>query len=168
MEDISPAPSLRIYFLLKWIAVLVILLFGLSKFLLSLAAGGVRIQPGYFATFLAFYLAVGWAACSLVYNKHHYWVTNKRIVAKRGLFGYSITSIPFDLRTDVVMTQNFFERTLGIANLKVETMPGAIGGEGLLRAVPKANEARARIMAAIKSNTRPAGQYQYQEEGERP
>ncbi len=56
------------------------------------------------------------------YGKSWYWVTNNRVIGKRGLIGYSIDSIPLDNVSDIVLDRTALDRLLGISSLVVVPM----------------------------------------------
>lgn len=57
---------------------------------------------------------------SLQYKNEYYWITNKRVVRKRGLLTVKMLSIPIDQVSNLFITKNL-GGVLGIANLKVES-----------------------------------------------
>ena len=63
------------------------------------------------------------------YGKSWYWITNQRVIGKRGFLGYSIDSIPLDNVSDVVIIRTLLDRFLGLSSLII---------------VPKAASSRAR------------------------
>ena len=51
------------------------------------------------------------------YGKSWYWITNQRVIGKRGFLGYSIDSIPLDNVSDVVIVRTLLDRLLGLSSL---------------------------------------------------
>lgn len=70
-------------------------------------------------------IASAYAFANLMYNKHHYWVTNQRVVWKHGVIGYSITSVPLERISDVAVSRTFWERLCGVGGVVVKEM-GAV------------------------------------------
>ncbi len=58
------------------------------------------------------------------YGKYKYWITNHRVIGRRGVIGYSIDSIPLENVTDVVINRSLLERVLNIASLIIVPMGG--------------------------------------------
>ena len=92
----------------------------------------------------------------LRYSKQYYWITNKRVVYKRGIIGYRITSIPFERISDIIISRTFLERIFGFGSLHIQTLAGQISGryslgaEGILLAVPNPEETQELIFQLIK------------------
>ena len=63
------------------------------------------------------------------YGKSWYWITNTRVVGKRGLLGYSIDSIPLDNVSDVVLSRTLLDRLLGLSSLIIVPL----GGTGMTK-----------------------------------
>ncbi|HDN90745.1 MAG TPA: PH domain-containing protein, partial [Candidatus Aenigmarchaeota archaeon] len=99
------------------------------------------------------------------YNKFHYWITNKRIVTKRGILGYQIISIPYERISDIVISRTFLERLFGIASLHIQSLAGQIsfrrysmlGSEGQLLAIPNPEETQKRILELVRAKRREEG-----------
>jgi len=137
--DVSPTPHFKRYvrvtagfaglIFLAMVNVLVAMSF-------YVVMGGVPItQVGIgplLATYALLYLglaavvvALVFALSNLMYKKHHYWVTNQRVVWKHGLIGYSVTSVPLERISDVALSRTFWERVCGVGGLVVKEM-GAV------------------------------------------
>lgn len=56
------------------------------------------------------------------YGKSWYWITNHRVIGKRGFLGYSINSIPLENVSDVVLTRTLLDRLLGLSSLVIVSM----------------------------------------------
>ena len=66
----------------------------------------------------------------LAYGKSWYWITNIRVIGKRGVLGYSINSIPLDSISDVVLSRTLLDRFLGLSSLAIVPL----GGTGMTMA----------------------------------
>ena len=105
--------------------------------------------------FLVIFLVLAFAFANLAYNKYHYWITNKRVIVKRGLLGYSITSIPYERISDVIVSRSFLEQLCGIASLHIQSLAGQVtygkyGSEGTLLAVPSPEDLQVKILELVK------------------
>ena len=103
------------------IAVIIILRTRLSGFLIELS-----LLP-LFILLLILAVSVG---PLISYGKSWYWITNHRVIGKRGFLGYSIDSIPLENVTDVVITRTLLDRFLGLSSLIIVPMGGSSRGEG--------------------------------------
>ena len=56
------------------------------------------------------------------YGKSWYWITNNRVIGKRGFLGYSIDSIPLENVSDVVLSRTVLDRLLGLSSLIIVPM----------------------------------------------
>ena len=59
------------------------------------------------------------------YGKSWYWITNHRVIGKRGFLGYNINSVPLENVADVVLTRTLLDRLLGLSSLIVVSMGNA-------------------------------------------
>ncbi|MGQ9641631.1 MAG: PH domain-containing protein [Candidatus Bathycorpusculaceae bacterium] len=57
-----------------------------------------------------------------MYKKHRYWVTDKRVVWRHGVIGYSITSVPLERISDVTVSRTFWERICGVSGIVIKEM----------------------------------------------
>ncbi|MDI6720970.1 MAG: PH domain-containing protein, partial [Candidatus Aenigmarchaeota archaeon] len=108
---------------------------------------------------------LSWAISISTYNKFYYWITNKRIITKRGIIGYQIVSIPHERISDIIISRTFFENIFGIASLHVQSLAGqtsfrgysATGSEGQLFAIPKPEETQNKILKLIRAKRKAEG-----------
>lgn len=152
VKDIKPEGKLKWYFFIKeGLAISILMAIMLPGLLLSLFAslilksevssflGGYLIFAG--ASFI-FGFFIGYIIAALRYRKQHYWITNKRVIYKRGLIGYRVTSIPYERISDIIISRSFLERIFGFGSLHVQTLAGQMtgrsrmGAEGVLLAIP--------------------------------
>ncbi len=59
------------------------------------------------------------------YGKSWYWITNHRVIGKRGFLGYRINSVPLENVADVVLTRTLLDRLLGLSSLIIVSMGNA-------------------------------------------
>lgn len=90
------------------------------------------------------------------YEQRMYWITNKRVVYKRGLLGYRITSIPYNRISDVIISRTWLESKFGIASLNIQTLAGQIsqnpgGAEGNLAGVPDPEDLQEKILENVEA-----------------
>lgn len=110
-----------------------------------------------FGALIAFSVILGFVFASLRYSKQFYWITNKRVIYKRGLIGYRITSIPYERISDVVISHTFWERLFGFGSLHIQSLAGQVSGthtlgsEGVLLAISNPEEIQELIFKLVKS-----------------
>jgi uncharacterized membrane protein YdbT with pleckstrin-like domain len=147
----KPLPNLKWYFFLKMsLMIFFVVLFVGSVFLrmfysipnYTYLPLSIRLLP--FVIFLAvvgFGLSISYFESWNRYKYRYYWVTNKRVIFKRGLLGYSISSIPLERVSDVIVSRSFFERILGFGSVHIQSLAGQLsrrgfGAEASFNAVP--------------------------------
>ena len=64
------------------------------------------------------------------YGKSWYWITNHRVIGKRGFLGYSVNSIPLENVSDIVITRTLLDRLLGLSSLIIVSMGSSSQMEG--------------------------------------
>lgn len=102
-----------------------------------------------------FVLGITFLAAYLRYKHQYYWITNKRVVYKRGIMGYRINSIPLERISDVIISRTFLERIFGFGSVAIQSMAGQVsrgrsGAEASLLAVPSPEETQELIFELIK------------------
>ena len=164
IQKIKPERALKKYLFVMWLFPLFILSIFVSLFLglpiliatalfsEAAAAASIFLSP---ALFLIVWFGLAWLLASLVYDKYLYWITNKRVLAKRGILGYRIISIPYERISDIIVSRSFIERIFGIASLHIQTLagqisPGRLGSEGNLLAIPNPEATQKLILDLIK------------------
>ena len=140
--EIKPVEKLKNFFKMQ--------IFITGSFPALVTLFGIPLIP--FIYFLAVWLA------KKKYEQSMYWITNKRIVYKRGIFGYKITSIPYGRVSDVIISRTWFENLFGIASLNVQTLAGQVsrntgGSEGNLAGVPNPEELQEKILQNMETAT---------------
>jgi membrane protein YdbS with pleckstrin-like domain len=96
------------------------------------------------------------------YNMRYYWLTNNRVIIKKGLIGYSINSIPLERISDVLISRSFLERVFRFGSLHIQSLAGQFtpgsrsGSEGNLRAIPDPEKNQKLIFDLIKQRRRSA------------
>jgi uncharacterized membrane protein YdbT with pleckstrin-like domain len=60
----------------------------------------------------------------IAYNKFKYWLTNHRVIGRRGIIGYSINSIPLENVTDVVINRGVIDRILTLSSITIVPIGG--------------------------------------------
>ena len=127
VQEIKPKRGLLWYFMLPGAAMA---FFGLITLLIFI--GIFLLLFGIATVILAF----------LQYEKQFYWITNKRVIYKRGMVGYKISSIPLERISDVIVSRSFVESIFGFGSVHIQTLAGQytpanrMGSEGALLAVP--------------------------------
>jgi len=172
--DVSPTPNFKKYVTVRaTIAELVILamLNVMVAMTLYVVTGGVPITTVGISPLLATYalsylvlaaivITLTLILTNLMYEKYHYWVTDKRVVWRHGLIGYSVTSVPLERISDVAVSRTFWERVCGVGGVVVKEM-GAVPKYGYgywygagwsfptMIAVPDPEEMQKRILELV-------------------
>lgn len=136
----KPEESLKKYFMITWSL--------WTSFILAATFIGVVVIP--FGIIASVFLA------KQAYEKRYYWITNKRIVYKRGILGYQVSSIPMERVSDVILSRTWIESILGFGSLHIQTLAGQVsrgagGSEGDLKAVPQPEKVQQIILANLKN-----------------
>jgi len=154
VENIKPLPALRWYFLVTWSLGW---LFALVWFIwipfifVSLISSSIFI-PLFLIVLFVFTLLLA----NQRYKHQHYWLTNKRVISKRGLLGYRVNSIPLERISDVIVSRSFVERLFGFGSVLIQSLAGQVtpgrrwGAEGSLLAVPNPEDTQKKIFDLIK------------------
>jgi len=136
--DVSPTPNFKRYVAVRAaIAELIILaMFNvIVAMTLYVVTGGVPITKVGIGPILATYalsyiflaataIALTLILTNLMFKKYHYWVTDKRVVWRHGVIGYSITSVPLERISDVAVSRTFWERVCGVGGVIIREMTG--------------------------------------------
>jgi len=161
IEDFKPIPSYRTsLWVLSFIGSLAFLLFfglwiGLVAFVGGTLFGGIVL--GIMIIFFVFILPS--ITANWQYDKRHYWVTNRRIVIKRGFIGYSINSIPFERISDVLISRSFWESLFKFGSVNVQSLAGqmtmrsgTMGAEGAIQGIKNPEKLQKTIFDLIEQN----------------
>ncbi len=152
VEEIKPLPSLKWYFFFKSAFVLI---FFMMFFIWTFFLAGPMFSI-FTPIIIIVILIVLWLVAENRYKHQDYWITNKRVICKRGLIGYTISSIPFERVSDVIVSRTFFERLFGFGSVLVQSLAGQIthrgrlGAEGSLLAVPNPEKTQQNIFELMK------------------
>jgi uncharacterized membrane protein YdbT with pleckstrin-like domain len=151
VKDIKPLPILKWYWFI-WSSVgflFFILFFSWVAFLIPLISM-------MFIFFFLFILVILYLVTQNRYNYQHYWITDKRILYRKGILGYTISSIPLERISDVIVSRTFRERVFGFGSVLIQSLAGQItygrrqGAEGSLLAVPDPEGVQKLIFDLIK------------------
>lgn len=152
-EKIKPLPSLRWYFFLTWG---IVIIFILVWFIWMPFAFGSFFVGGIALASIVLLLVLLWVLSGKAYNHQLYWLTNKRVIVKRGLLGYRVNSIPLERISDVIVSRSFVEHLFGFGSVLIQSLAGQItagrrfGAEGSLLAVPDPEGTQKMIFDLIK------------------
>lgn len=136
--------------ILLTLTVLLTVLFGSLHFSIGVTYLVVTLLLGFAISFGGSY-AYAW----LEYDKRNYWITNKRILYKRGILGYTITSIPMERISDTIVSRTFLESLFGFGSLRIQSLagqvsPGMRGAEAHLEAVPDPEELQKLVTKLVR------------------
>jgi len=157
IEQIKPLKVLQWYLFLKYaIGIIIVLFFFSLGFIVALiTSGGAAGLSLAFIIFIIILVGI-WLLARNAYGYRYYWITNKRIIYKRGILGYRISSIPLERISDVTISRTFLERIFGFGSVQVQSLAGQYshgrhGAEGALTAVPHPEKTQETIFKLIKS-----------------
>jgi len=138
--DVSPTPNFKKYVTVK--AMIIGLPFlavvnAMISMVFYVGTGGAPITLVGVGSLLAAYaflylilaailIASTFTLADLMYNKHHYWVTDRRVIWRHGIIGYSITSVPLERISDVAVSRTFLETICGVGGVIVREMTGEV------------------------------------------
>lgn len=153
IKEFKPQQQFVYMALLKFFLLFILLvLFFLPSFIYPKNSTIVTI----FALILIFVLLLGIILPILKYSQEYYWITNKRIAIKKGIFGYTITSIPYTKISDLIISRNFLEQIFGVGSIYIQTLAGQLtgkntkGAEGYITAIRNPEEIQELIFKQMK------------------
>jgi len=147
INDIKPLPVLKWYFFITP---------SIGLFFFFIFFAWIPFVNLIFLPIILFILAIVYLVARNRYSYQHYWITNQRILYRRGLLGYSIHSIPLERVSDVIVSRSFLERIFGFGSVLVQSLAGQItygrrwGAEGSLLATPDPEGTQKLIFELIK------------------
>lgn len=158
IKEIKPLENLKWYFFIYY----------LGRIVPLALLGGVTIVDIFFEfglfsllTFLVIstpcYFLLSFFISTLRYNKEYYWISNQRIIRKQGIIGYSITSVPLERVSDLVVSKKFLEILLGLTSLRIQSLRGEKGTEISLLGISDAENLRNTLMELIEKRRREKG-----------
>ncbi len=138
--DVSPTPNFKRYVTVKATVIglpfLAMVNAGVAMVLYVGTGGAPITEVGVgplLATYAYLYLILAaivitltFFLADLMYEKHHYWVTDRRVIWKHGIIGYSITSVPLERISDVAVSRTFLETICGVGGVVVREMTGEV------------------------------------------
>ena len=174
VENIKPKKGLIVYFFLKTIPgysftiffIILMLLILITIFIpgsefLSILGQNVNVIPFslflilLFTFLLGIFLVIPLILAYFKYRHQYYWITNKRVIYKKGLIGYSVSSIPLERISDIIISRTFLEGICKFGSLHIQTLagqisPGKLGAEANLLAIPEPEKTQELIFNLIK------------------
>jgi uncharacterized membrane protein YdbT with pleckstrin-like domain len=122
--ELKPLPKVVIFWSIHMLWVPILLLFIIL----------FSVLPHFFPSLIAILLSVSLSLIlSLIvsvltsflrYRWEYYWITNERVVRRKGIIGYTIDIIPLERISDIRISRTFFERLLGFGGLHLQTLAG--------------------------------------------
>jgi len=139
VKEIKPLPVLKWYFFFPSLIAF--------SFVFLFFIWFIFIQPLFFMSIFfiwIFIFVILYLVANNKYNYQHYWITDKRVLYRRGFLGYTINSIPFERISDVIVSRTFWERIFGFGSVHVQSLAGQIsygrhrrlGAEASMLAIP--------------------------------
>jgi uncharacterized membrane protein YdbT with pleckstrin-like domain len=169
IKEIKPLPSLRNYFFFGGVFIILLAVYSWVWVfpVISYSKGSplafqisIFLIPISFVAFVFLFAILS----SKQYQKQQYWITNSRVIYKRGIFGYRISSIPLERISDIIISRTLFERIFGFGSLHIQTLAGQItpsgsgmGAEGQLLAIPDPEKTQNVILSLIKQKRKKEG-----------
>lgn len=85
-------------------------------------------------------------------HRHHYWLTNKRVIWCHGIIGYQVRSVPLERITDVVISRTLPEILARMSSIDIHDMAGKTERDGCPQwiGVEDAPEIQKRILEQIR------------------
>ncbi len=157
IEDIKPLRILRWYIFLKWFIIPFFILFWIFlPILMGSLFAGAEYAVLYPAGFLVLVFVLAYLLSGNAYGHRYYWVTNKRVIYKKGILGYTVSSIPLERISDVIVSRTLFERIFGFGSILIQSMAGQVsfnrkGSEGALSAVPNPEGTQQKIFEQLEA-----------------
>jgi len=157
VNDIKPLPILKWYFFLRSaIGLFIFMIF--FAWIIFIPALIFSIISWSLIFFILVILVILYLIANNKYNYQHYWITNKRVLYRRGLIGYRISSIPLERISDVIVSRTFWERIFGFGSILIQSLAGQmtyphggrLGAEGSLIAIPDPEGTQKLIFELIK------------------
>lgn len=154
LEETKPLPVYKTSLFFSYIMLVLIFVISGASILVPFLLGGSNIVwsillflilPSVFLSVL-----IAWFMASLVYNKRHYWITNKRAICKTGLLGYSISSVPLERISDIIITRSWWENIFGYGSIYCQSLAGQMGREIRFNAIPQPEEMQKFIFELVK------------------
>jgi uncharacterized membrane protein YdbT with pleckstrin-like domain len=165
VKEIKPLPQLKWYWFAfySFIPIMTILFFGfLIAINLILEAHGELDWYIFAKIFLKIFFGVSIPILFLVlcysilsYKWEYYWITNKRIIQRKGVLGYEVWSTPLERISDVILSRSFLEKIFGFGSLRIQTLAGQFsekgyGAEISLRGIQEPESIQKLIFQLIK------------------
>lgn len=158
IQEIKPNRGLFWYFLVSGSLIFILIFFFMSVpvFMYSIVLFG--LMGPFLFLFGSILLSTLFALipAKLKYGKRMYWITNQRIIVKRGFVGYRINSIPLERISDVLISKSFLENLFDSNSIHIQTLAGQYtptaghGSEGDLLAVPNPESIQQLILELIR------------------
>jgi uncharacterized membrane protein YdbT with pleckstrin-like domain len=150
--ELKPSPLLRKYFFWSYFMMIGFFLF----FVLMGMVIPILFEIGVVSLWIPFVVVIFfWFLFRYIAKRasknYMYWVTNKRIVAKSGVFGYKINSIPFERISDVTISRSWLENFVGIASLHIHSLAGGSSVDGALLGVLDPEKLSKEILDLVRS-----------------
>src|SRR3989344_9669192 len=118
--ELKPVRELLLFFLASRVLVWAVMYFVFFFFIFSPEKySRVSSFFGFAAWGFAALIIITLIASWLSYRQRQYWITSERIVFKKGLIGYSVSSIPLERISDLIISRSFLEKLLGFGSIYV-------------------------------------------------
>lgn len=160
VKEIKPLRGLIIYFFLQ--SLLVIFFIGIIGLIFIVATSFFIPSIIPITIILLIVIIELLVSPFLRYRQQYYWITNKRVIYKKGFIGYSIISVPLERISDIVISRSLIERLCGFGSLLIQSLAGQdssqrAGAEASLLAAPNPEELQKLILNLVKQKREEEG-----------
>jgi len=154
IREIKPLTRLKWYYFISYTFSFVIFLLFFTWLLFFFV-------PSLYIIINLIFIGLAYVLSSNRYRHQNYWITNKRVIYKRGLIGYTISSIPLERISDVIVSRTFLERIFGFGSVYIQSLAGQstftprsvwgsrLGAEGNLVAIPEPEKIQELIFKLV-------------------
>ena len=169
IKEIKPLPNLRNYFFFTGFSIILLAFYSWAWiFPIIFYSKGKALQFQLAAYIIPLsllgFILLFWILSTMQYQKQKYWITSSRVVYKRGIIGYRISSIPLERISDIIISRTLLERIFGFGSLHIQTLAGQIspsgsgmGAEGQLLAIPEPEKTQNLVLDLIKKKRKKEG-----------
>ena len=154
LKETKPLPAYKTsLFFTNLVIVFIFVISGLSVFVPLILMAAEQTWSILFWSIIPVILVsliLSWWLASMMYKKRHYWITNKRAICKTGIIGYSVSSVPLERISDIIITRSWWENLFGYGSLYCQSLAGQMGREIRFNAMPEPEETQKFVFELVK------------------
>lgn len=156
LKEIKPSTNLKRYLLITYFlfSLAIVHIYAIPLILGITAANDVDGSVILMIIFIYFLISllITKLLANAAYNKYYYWITNKRIISKKGIIGYKVVSTSIKRIADVTFSNTFLESISGITSLRIQSIGSSQKVEGALYGVTNPEQISKLISDLIEQN----------------